>query len=315
MLREHKKRVLILSAALPLLVAGHGMAQSSSSSSSSTSSSTSTSTSSSGGVGGSTWSISMNVCPDISDGSVIVAGDDDRFEFDTENLLGSRVYFQPGNLLGGPELGRGSVISYANGSTETLTMKLETSLRVLVEEVSFPPTGGWDVWSTIELPGVIATGTITQNEPVSLVSLDPAGGPHLSVIHSWISIDTSGSWGGGYGTEACPDDTPPEPPVIECDTGTPSVWGDGYVLSNMTLTNSGETTVNGWTLYLDFIEAPQAEHWWNAEMIESANILAVRPLEWNRRLEPGDSISFGVMGKHNGNFAVPECTVLISDVE
>jgi len=293
--------------ALVAALSSNAFSQAASSSSSSTSSSSSSSTSSSsGGVNALYWSVTAPICPEFSDATVIGENADGDAQVDPDNVIDAMVVYQSFSLLGGPSIGSNTVIEYANGSGLTLPMALVDDELQLIREIDFPPTDGWDDWRELSYDSYRAG-------QLNLVALSPNGGPNLGSITSTIIINTNdpSGWGGGYGNGNCPTTKPApvaEAPAISCSLGDSSVWNSGYVLSNIVVTNTGDTAITQWDAKLRFNTAPQLAHAWNANATEIDNTIDLQPLSWNQRIEPGQSASFGLMGYHNNNFVEPTCT-------
>jgi len=76
---------------------------------------------------------------------------------------------------------------------------------------------------------------------------------------------------------------------------------------NVTVTNDSTTTSNGWTIALDFGEAPQVTNSWNAELASEGNVVTASSIGWNGNLSAGGSTSFGLQGNSDGNVTTPIC--------
>ena len=95
---------------------------------------------------------------------------------------------------------------------------------------------------------------------------------------------------------------------LNCTAKTVNNWGSGYQLE-VTITNSGSTTVNGWSLTLTFSENPLRTGGWNANITGSGNLVTASNVNWNGTLAPGQSVSFGLQGNHDGSFVAPVCKI------
>lgn len=203
----------------PVCTEGGNSSSSSSSSTSSSSSSTSTSTSStstsstssssssgstsgsSSSSGGPSYSNSTPVCPNESNGVVI--GTDpvspDYPLFNPDDYEGSKVYFRDFTMLGGPGTAY-SRIRYANGSDFNRPMRLEHTYAgstYVIEQLDFPPTGGWDVWVDLRVDQSLSG----QN---NLISLSPEGGPNLARITTVVTCSSLSDCGAQWGDSECP---------------------------------------------------------------------------------------------------------------
>jgi cellulase/cellobiase CelA1 len=95
---------------------------------------------------------------------------------------------------------------------------------------------------------------------------------------------------------------------LNCTAKVVNNWGSGYQL-DVIITNSGSTTVNGWNLTLTFSENPQRTGGWNATIGGSGNLVTASNVNWNGSIAPGQSVSFGLQGNHDGSFVVPTCKI------
>ena len=94
--------------------------------------------------------------------------------------------------------------------------------------------------------------------------------------------------------------------TIRCEIVSKDVWESGYVLNNITVTNSGNQPITSWSVKLKFNQPPRIVNSWNAILsVDGNTVVATNAYPVN--LAPGQSSTFGLQGKHNGSFAVPEC--------
>lgn len=96
---------------------------------------------------------------------------------------------------------------------------------------------------------------------------------------------------------------------MTCDVTYMNHWGSGYQL-NVEVTNSGNSGISGWTIQLDFGEAPQVTNSWNASLSTSGNLVTASNISWNGNLGAGQSTSFGMQGNSDGSLATPTCVGL-----
>ncbi|MEV6693430.1 cellulose binding domain-containing protein [Micromonospora sp. NPDC051196] len=72
---------------------------------------------------------------------------------------------------------------------------------------------------------------------------------------------------------------------------------------NVTITNTSNTPVNGWTLTFSFTNGQRITSSWNASVTQSNALVTARNLSHNGTLAPGASTSFGFLG--NGGISNP----------
>lgn len=90
---------------------------------------------------------------------------------------------------------------------------------------------------------------------------------------------------------------------LSCTIGNADVWNNGYVLNNITVTNTGNAPVSNWQVSLVFNQAPRVSNSWNASLSTEGNTVVAS----GGSLAPGGSAVFGFQGSHSGNFNVPDC--------
>jgi hypothetical protein len=57
-----------------------------------------------------------------------------------------------------------------------------------------------------------------------------------------------------------------------------------------------------------FNQSPSTTNCWGASTSASGNILSISNVGYNGNLSPGQSVSVGCQGTHNGNFQLPTCS-------
>ncbi|CAM2006440.1 glycoside hydrolase family 9 protein [Acanthopleuribacter pedis] len=121
----------------------------------------------------------------------------------------------------------------------------------------------------IELELMTATGSTGLTASVTVVVVPPAGGSCRYVIQN--------------------------------------VWNTGFV-ANVEITNDGDTPIEGWNIHWTFTR-DRLEHAWNAVIDgEGPGRIDASNLEWNRVIQPGQTVVFGfkgVLGTPNGEPEIP----------
>jgi endo-1,4-beta-xylanase len=91
-------------------------------------------------------------------------------------------------------------------------------------------------------------------------------------------------------------------------TGTVQTqWQNGYVIQPLTITNTGTSTINGWTVTVILPAGHTLTGSWNATVTTSGQTVTFKNLSWNGTLAPGTSTaSVGFQASRpNGNTALP----------
>ncbi|MFI0791401.1 cellulose binding domain-containing protein [Micromonospora rubida] len=124
------------------------------------------------------------------------------------------------------------------------------------------------------------------------------GGAGLAVNSFSQSVNTGGT----------PPTTPP-PTTPPAGGGcavkyTPNSWNNGFT-ADVQITNSGSSTINGWTLAYTLPAGQQITGSWNATVTQSGTAVTARNIGHNGTLTPGGTASFGYQGTLSGTYSSP----------
>ncbi|MGI5272093.1 endo-1,4-beta-xylanase [Nonomuraea sp. CA-218870] len=79
-------------------------------------------------------------------------------------------------------------------------------------------------------------------------------------------------------------------------------WNNGYVIQPVTVTNSGSSAINGWTVTFTLPAGHSITGSWNAALTTSGQTVTARNVSYNGNLGPNGSTSFGFqVSRPNGN--------------
>lgn len=82
-------------------------------------------------------------------------------------------------------------------------------------------------------------------------------------------------------------------------------WGSGGFGGAITITNTGATAINGWTLRFNFPGTQQVTTGWNATWIQQGSAVSATSLSWNAALPSNASVSIGFNGSYSGTSPRP----------
>ncbi|MEU5879541.1 cellulose binding domain-containing protein [Spirillospora sp. NPDC047279] len=103
---------------------------------------------------------------------------------------------------------------------------------------------------------------------------------------------------------------PPPEPAGTCEVGYgTNSWSSGFT-ANVTVTNTGGSPVNGWSLGFTLPPGQAVANAWNAAVSSAGGAVTARNLDYNATIPPGGSQSFGFQGTHSGTFASPDAFTL-----
>jgi len=87
-------------------------------------------------------------------------------------------------------------------------------------------------------------------------------------------------------------------------TSSINAWDNGLT-ENITISNTGSTTVNGWSLTFTLPTGQTVTSSWNATVNPAGGQVIARNLSYNGTIAPGGSTSFGFQATHTGNAGAP----------
>jgi endo-1,4-beta-xylanase len=112
-------------------------------------------------------------------------------------------------------------------------------------------------------------------------------------------------------SSAPPSSAPPSSAPPTTGAGGPcsvadvvSAWNTGLT-EQITIKNTGTTTVNGWKLTFTLASGQTITQAWNATITPSSGAVAAVNLSYNGTIAPGGTASFGFQANHTGNTAAP----------
>jgi poly(hydroxyalkanoate) depolymerase family esterase len=167
-----------------------------------------------------------------------------------------------------------------------------------------------------------ASGTV-QVEAYSIQGAGhslPSGGMAAQAI-AFFGLTGTGPTGSpsASASSSPPASSPPasSPPVSSPPPGgagcrvtdVVSAWNTGLT-ANITITNTGGSTINGWTLVFTLPAGQSITSGWNATYSPAGGQVSARNMTYNAVLAPGASTTIGFQATHTGNTARPAAFTL-----
>ncbi|MEU8241000.1 cellulose binding domain-containing protein [Actinoplanes missouriensis] len=87
-------------------------------------------------------------------------------------------------------------------------------------------------------------------------------------------------------------------------TGAVNAWNNGLT-ADITVTNTGSSSINGWQLTFSLPAGQTITGGWNATYTPASGQVTARNVSYNGVLAPGASVSFGFQATHTGNSGAP----------
>ncbi|MFG3138656.1 PQQ-dependent sugar dehydrogenase [Streptomyces sp. NPDC048211] len=102
-----------------------------------------------------------------------------------------------------------------------------------------------------------------------------------------------------------------EEPTCRVDR-TVRTWGTGTTV-DLTVTNTGSTAVNGWTLEFPLALGQVVTSDWNTDLTQGSNTVTANDATHNATIAPGASITLGYLAQHSGDSSAPPRFMLNED--
>ncbi|MFI5845778.1 cellulose binding domain-containing protein [Catenuloplanes sp. NPDC051500] len=106
-----------------------------------------------------------------------------------------------------------------------------------------------------------------------------------------------------------PTPTTPAPGGACRASATVNAWNNGLT-ANITLTNTGGSTLNGWALAFSLPAGQTVTNGWNASYAPSSGRVTATNVGHNATLAPGGSVTFGFQATHTGDSGAPSAYAL-----
>jgi poly(hydroxyalkanoate) depolymerase family esterase len=159
------------------------------------------------------------------------------------------------------------------------------------------PQSGWTRRRYADTAGAV---------PVEAYSIQGAGHSLPSSGMAAYAVAFFGLTTGG--PTAGPSSNPPSTATCRV-TGTVSAWNTGLTES-LTITNTGTTAVNGWTLSFALPAGQTITSGWNATYAPASGQVTAKNLSYNTTIAANASVSIGFQATHTGNTAKPSSFTL-----
>ncbi|NEY36590.1 glycosyl hydrolase family 5 [Streptomyces sp. PRKS01-65] len=176
------------------------------------------------------------------------------------------------------------VWSGSNGSNDVLSFVAPSAI------------GSWSFDVMDFVRATVARGMAQNNWYLTSVQagFEPwQNGAGLAVNSFSSTVNTGGGTPGGPGT-----------PVACKVSYATNVWSGGFT-ANVTVTNTGSATVDGWKLAFTLPSGQRITNSWNATVTPSSGAVTASGSGHTAQIAPGGSQTFGFQGSYSGTFAQP----------
>jgi glucuronoarabinoxylan endo-1,4-beta-xylanase len=190
------------------------------------------------------------------------------------------------------------VSAYRGGDSSIVIVAVNKGTSAVSQQFTVANSAGSSTvssWLTDASRNVAPQGTTTMSNGSLTITL-----PARSV--------TTFVTGVGPGPTPTPTPTPtpgPGPRVVY----TMSSWDNGFT-ANISITNTGTTTIDGWTLVFTLPSGQSITSGWNATYSPSSGQVSARNVTYNGTLPPGATVDIGFQANHTGNTTEPTAFTL-----
>jgi len=186
-------------------------------------------------------------------------------------------------------------VTLSAASTQTVTVAYATASGTALAGRDFTTTAGVLTFLPGQTQETISIPVLSDPQPGANETFDVQLASPTNAV-----IGTSQ----GTGTIIEPPPPPPPPPTVKPVTFTnTSDWGTGFT-ANMTITNTGTSTMNGWTLAFDL--PANITNIWNAVIVSHVgNHYVIKAASYNGTIAPGGSVTLGFQGTPGLGSTVP----------
>ncbi|HTJ32351.1 MAG TPA: glycoside hydrolase family 3 N-terminal domain-containing protein [Dactylosporangium sp.] len=182
------------------------------------------------------------------------------------------------------------------GQPGTPTVSAVTSTSATLTWTA-PTTGTAPVsYRVLRAGSLLATTTTTTYQLTGLT-------PGTSTQYTVVAVDAAGNAGpaSSPATVTTPPGTTTPPPSSTCSvTYSVNDWGGGFT-GSLTVKNTGQTALNGWTLSFTFPGTQKLTQGWSAVWSQSSATVTARNESWNPSLPAGATVTMGFNATYTGS--------------
>jgi O-glycosyl hydrolase len=201
-------------------------------------------------------------------------------------------------VVGGSGSTTGNTVTVTSPGNQTGTVGTAASVQVHASDsasgqtLAYTASGlpaGLSINSSTGL--ISGTPTTAGTSTVTVTATDTTGASG-SATFTWTI--GSGSTGGG---------------TCQVAYATASQWAGGFV-ANVTVTNTGTSAINGWTLKFTFPGDQHITSAWNGTATQSGENVTITNVSYNGTIAPGGNTALGFQGTWTNSDAVPTAFTL-----
>ena len=175
-----------------------------------------------------------------------------------------------------------------------------------VSQTPTRPTRRWPGWTRTRYANSAGTVQVEAYSIAGAGHVLPEAGMAAYAIH-FFGLDSS-SPASPPPSSPPPTSPPPTSPAgpLSCHVTytTSSQWTGGFV-ANLTISNTGTSAINGWTLGFTFPGDQKVTNSWNATVAQSGETVTASNASYDAAISPGGSTTLGMQGTWASSDAAP----------
>lgn len=130
------------------------------------------------------------------------------------------------------------------------------------------------------------------------------GRVYVSTNGRGILYGDSAGTGGGTGPGTDPQEPPAGSGACAVTYRITNQWSGGFQ-ADVTLTNTGDTAWDGWSLGWSYPDGQKVTQVWNASATQEGAAVTAKNVGWNAKVAAGSSVAFGLTGSAPGTASKP----------
>ncbi|MFJ6213348.1 glycoside hydrolase family 9 protein [Streptomyces sp. NPDC092296] len=193
-----------------------------------------------------------------------------------------------------------SAVTVPEGSSATVGVRLSGAPKQNVTVTVTRTSGDQDLTVAAGATLVFTPANWATAQPVTIAAAQDADTVDGSAV---FTVAGAGADSATFTATEADDD---KAPAAGCSVTyhVDSAWGDGLT-ATVTVKNTGQSTIKGWTLGWSFPGNQRITNAWNATVTQNGAAVTAKDAGWNGTLAPGGTGSFGFQAGYSGSNTAP----------
>ncbi|NUR60207.1 MAG: glucanase [Catenulispora sp.] len=165
--------------------------------------------------------------------------------------------------------------------------------------------GGVTGYNVYQFDGLFVS-TLIATVTGTTATVPLAAPPHTYYVRARDAIGNLSLASNTVSTGGTSSSPPPStaPSTCQVTYAVQSQWPGGFVAA-VTISNTGSSAINAWTLAFNFPGDQQITNSWSATVSQNGAAVTARNLSWNAGIPAGGNVTFGFQGTWTASLASP----------